>query len=121
LPENQLLEVDRWPRKRVMLLCTFCLMVCVASIPLALFLANGPLRLLLLYAIAFGLGAISLFYELAELAALAWVVPKSQLTTAVAQNEFVYSSCSLLGPALGSLLFSRPCKTNGGRSVATCS
>jgi predicted MFS family arabinose efflux permease len=98
--------VDRWPRKRVMLLCTFCLMVCVASIPLALLLANGPLRLLLLYAIAFGLGAISLFYEMAELAALAWVVPKSQLTTAVAQNEFVYSSCSLLGPALGSLLFS---------------
>jgi len=98
--------VDRWPRKRVMLLCTCCLMVCVASIPLALGLSSGPLRLLLLYAIAFGLGAISLFDELAELAALAWVVPKSQLTTAVAQNELVYSSCSLLGPALGSLLLS---------------
>ncbi len=98
--------VDRWPRKRVMLLSTFCLMVCVASIPLALGLSSGPLRLLLLYAIAFGLGAMSLFYELAELAALAWVVPKSQLTTAVAQNELVYGSCSLLGPALGSLLFS---------------
>ena len=98
--------VDRWPRKRVMLLCTFCLMVCVASIPLALGLSSGPLRLLLLYAIAFGLGAISLFYELAELAALAWVVPKSQLTTAVAQNELIVGSCSLLGPALGSLLFS---------------
>src|SRR6185312_215361 len=54
----------------------------------------------------FGLGAISLFDELVELAARAWVVPKSQLTTAVAQNELVYSSCSLLGPALGSLLFS---------------
>ena len=98
--------VDRWPRKRVMLLCTFCLMVCVASIPLALFLTSGPLRLLLLYAIAFGLGAISLFDELAKLAALAWVVPKSQLTTAVAQNELIVGSCSLLGPALGSLLFS---------------
>jgi len=98
--------VDRWPRKRVMLLCTFCLMVCVASIPLALFLTGGPLRLLLLYAIAFGLGAISLFYELAELAARAWVVPKSQLTTAVAQNEVIVGSCALVGPALGSLLFS---------------
>jgi MFS family permease len=98
--------VDRWPRKRVMLLCTFCLMVCVAGIPLALLLTSGQLRLLLLYAIAFGLGAVSLFYEMAELAALAWVVPKSQLTTAVAQNEFVYSSCALVGPALGSLLFS---------------
>ena len=81
-------------------------MVCVASIPLALFLTSGPLRLLLLYAIAFGLGAISLFYELAELAARAWVVPKSQLTTAVAQNEVIVGSCALVGPALGSLLFS---------------
>src|ERR1700730_18024139 len=98
--------VDRWPRKRVMLLCTFCLMVCVATIPLALFLTSGPVRLLLLYSTAFGLGAISLFYELAKLAALAWVVPKSQLTTAVAQNELIVGSCSLLGPALGSLLLS---------------
>jgi len=98
--------VDRWPRKRVMLLCTFCLMVFVASIPLALFLTSGQLRLLLLYALAFGLGAISLFYELAELAARAWVVPKSQLTTAVAQNEVIVGSCALVGPALGSLLFS---------------
>jgi MFS family permease len=98
--------VDGWPRKRVMLLCTFCLMVCVASIPLALFLTSGQLRLLLLYALAFGLGAISLFYELAELAARAWVVPKSQLTTAVAQNEVIVGSCGLVGPALGSLLFS---------------
>jgi MFS family permease len=98
--------VDRWPRKRVMLLCTFCLMVCVASIPLVLFLSSGPLRLLLLYAIAFGLGAISLFDELAELAARVWVVPKSQLTTAVAQNELIVGSCALVGPALGSLLFS---------------
>src|SRR5436305_14768593 len=98
--------VDRWPRKRVMLLSTFCLMVCVASIPLALGLSSGPLRLLLLYAIAFGLGAISLFDELVELAARAWVVPKSQLPTAVAQNELIVGSCALVGPALGSLLFS---------------
>ncbi|GAC1349441.1 MAG: MFS transporter [Ktedonobacteraceae bacterium] len=98
--------VDRWPRKRVMIVCTLCLLLCVASIPLALLLANGQQQLLLLYGIAFSLGTISLFYELAELSGLAWVVPKTQLTTAVAQNEFVYSSCSLLGPALGSLLFS---------------
>src|SRR5579863_8849435 len=89
-----------------MLLSTFCLMVCVASIPLALFLTSGPLRLLLLYAIAFGLGAISLFYELAQFAALAWIVPKSQLPTAVAQNELIVGSCALVGPALGSWLIS---------------
>src|SRR5437588_5008113 len=98
--------VDRWPRKRAMIICTFCLMVFVASIPLALLLTSGPLRLLLLYAIAFGLGAISLFDELVELAARAWVVPKSQLTTAVAQNELIVGSCALVGPSLGSWLFS---------------
>jgi MFS family permease len=98
--------VDRWPRKRVMIICTLGLLLCVASIPLTLLLAHGPLQLLLLYGIALSLGTISLFYEMAELAALAWVVPKSQLTTAVAQNELVYSSCALVGPALGSLLFS---------------
>lgn len=98
--------VDRWPRKRVMLICTLGLLLCVASIPLTILLTGGQLQLLLLYGIAFSLGAVSLFYDLAELAALAWVVPKAQLTIAVAQNEFVYSSCSLLGPALGSLLFS---------------
>src|SRR5215469_13103360 len=98
--------VDRWPRKRVMIICTLCLMLCVASIPLTLLLASGQPRLLLLYGIAVSLGTISLFYEMAELAALAWVVPKTQLPTAVAQNEFVYSSCALVGPALGSLLFS---------------
>ena len=73
---------------------------------LALSLSSGPLRLLLLYAIAFGLGAISLFDELVELAARAWVVPKSQLTRAVAQNELIVGSCALVGPALGSWLFS---------------
>jgi MFS family permease len=95
--------VDRWPRKCVLIICTLCLLLCVASIPLTLLLASGQLRLLQLYGIAFSLGTISLFYELA---ALAWVVPKAQLTKAVAQNEFVHSSCALLGPALGSLLFS---------------
>jgi predicted MFS family arabinose efflux permease len=104
LPAGSL--VDRWPRKRVMLLSTFCLMVCVVSIPLVLSLSSGPLRLLLLYAIAFSLGAISLFYELAQFAALAWIVPKSQLTTAVAQNEVIVGSSALVGPALGSWLFS---------------
>ncbi|GCE28081.1 MFS transporter [Dictyobacter alpinus] len=104
LPAGSL--VDRWPRKRVMLLSTFCLMMCVASIPLVLFLTSGPLRLLLLYAIAFGVGATSLFYELAGFAALTWIVPKSQLPTAIAQNEVIVGSSALVGPALGSLLFS---------------
>ena len=43
--------VDRRPRKRVMTVCTFCLLLCVASIPLTLLLVSAQLRLFLLYGI----------------------------------------------------------------------
>src|SRR5262249_10101186 len=48
--------VDRWPRKRVMIVCTFGLLLCVASIPLTLLLVSTQLRMLLLYGIAFSMG-----------------------------------------------------------------
>src|SRR5258708_20127428 len=41
--------VDRWPRKRVMTVCTFCLMLCLATIPLTLLPSTGHLRFFLLY------------------------------------------------------------------------
>src|SRR2546421_13057917 len=46
------------------------------------------------------------FYELAELAAFTQVVPKVHLSTAVAQNEAVFSTVSLLAPSLGGVLLS---------------
>src|SRR5258708_8504457 len=73
--------VDRWPRKRGMLLCTFCLMVCVASIPLPLFRTSGPLRLLLLYPSALSLRTIPLSYSLPKLAPPPSCVPHTHSTT----------------------------------------
>src|SRR5205807_280172 len=90
--------VDRWPRKRVMMICTLSLAACLASIPLALLF--GRLSVLQLYIVAFVMGTLFLFYELAELGALTQVVPRTQLSIAVAQNEAVYSTAQLLSPSL---------------------
>ncbi len=97
--------VDRWPRKRVMIICTLCLVICLASIPLILLF--GHLSIWQLYIVSFVMGTLFLFYELAELGALTQVVPRIQLSTAVAQNEAVYSTVQLLSPSLGGLLLSR--------------
>ena len=95
--------VDRWNRKRVMLICTLGLLLCVGSVAAALF--AGHLTLLQIYLVAFLLGSFAAFYELAELASITYLVSKAQLPTAVAQNEAVYSSVSLLAPSLGGFLF----------------
>lgn len=96
--------VDHWDRKRIMIICAIGLTFCITSIPIALL--TGYLSILLIYLIAFTIGTLGLFYELAELAALTHVVPKTQLPIAVAQNEAVYSTVSLLAPSLSGLLFS---------------
>jgi MFS family permease len=97
--------VDRWNRKQVMLLCTLGLMLCLASIPLAL-LVSGRLTLVHIYLVAFAIGSFATFYQLAQLGALTRLVTKEQMPTAVAQNEAVYSTVSLLAPSLSGFLFS---------------
>ncbi len=96
--------VDRWDRKRIMIICTLGLGLSIASIVVAL--AIGRLTLLQLYLVSLCIGTFGIFYELAELGALAHVASKEQLPAAVAQNEAVYSTVSLLAPSLSGLLFS---------------
>ncbi len=96
--------VDRWDRKRVMLLCTLGLLLCLASIPVALLV--GRLTLAHIYSIAFASGSFTVFYRLAYFAALTRLVPKEQMPTAVAQDEAAYSTVSLLAPSLSGWLFS---------------
>ncbi len=95
---------DRWDRRRVMLVCTVGLLLCIGSVPLAL--AIGRLTLAQLYIVAFGIGSFATFSRLAELGALAHLVPKEQMPTAVAQDEAAYSTVSLLAPSLSGWLFS---------------
>ena len=96
--------VDRWDRKRIMVVCTLGLALCIASIPVALL--SGHLTVIQLYIVSFLMGTLFVFYELAELAALTQVVPKVHLSTAVAQNEAIFSTVSLLAPSLGGVLLS---------------
>ncbi|WP_083815180.1 MFS transporter [Ktedonobacter racemifer] len=97
--------VDRWDRKRIMLVCTCCLMLCALLIVVCLVL-QFPLAIMLgcLYVLSFLIGTSSVFYGLAEVVALTRVVPKSQIPLALTQNEITYSATTLLAPPLGNFL-----------------
>ena len=95
--------VDRWDRKRVMLLCDAGRALCLASIPLAY--AFGLLTIWQLYLVSLVEGTLFVFFNLAETACLPRVVTKDQLSTAAAQNMALDSVGFTLGPALGGALY----------------
>jgi MFS family permease len=97
--------VDRWDRKRVMLLSTLGLLLCLASIPAALLL-GGALTLAQLYIVSFASGTLVTFYQPAWLGALTRLVAKEQMPTVVAHNEGIYSAIALLAPSITGFLFS---------------
>jgi MFS family permease len=96
--------VDRWDRKRVMILCDAGRAIAMGSIPFAF--ALGFLTALQLYIVSFTEGTLFIFFGLAEAAALPRVVLPEQLSAATAQNEFIYSVSGLLGPSLSGILYS---------------
>jgi len=89
--------IDRWDRKRVMILCD------TASIPIALVL--GHLTILQLYLVSLVEGTLFVFFNIAEAACLPRVVPKEQLPAATAQNMATDGITVLLGPSLGGALY----------------
>ncbi|HEY7343740.1 MAG TPA: MFS transporter [Ktedonobacterales bacterium] len=95
--------VDRWDRRRVMIVCDAGRALALGSIPLAL--AFGWLSLAQLYAVALLEGALNVFFSLAETAALTRVVAREQIPSATTLNEVTLSTGSMLGPALGGLIF----------------
>jgi MFS family permease len=95
--------IDRWDRKRVMILCDLGRALALGSIPLAL--ALGRLSMAQIYLISLVEGALYVFFSLAESAALPRVVAKMQLPVATAQNEVTGGVVTLVGPSLGGALF----------------
>jgi predicted MFS family arabinose efflux permease len=95
--------VDRWPRRRIMLISHLIAAVAVASIPVALWL--GSVNVAHLAVVAFTDGACFVFYGLAEHAATPRIVPSALLPAALAQNEAKGRGASLAGPPLGGLLY----------------
>ena len=95
--------VDRWDRKRVMILSDTGRAVALASVPIAL--ALGRLTLPQLYLVTLVEGTLFTFFNSAESACLPRVVPPVQLPAAVAQNQIVDALATMLGPALSGILY----------------
>src|SRR5437899_48048 len=95
--------IDRWDRKRTMILCDVGRALSLGSIPVAL--AFGHLTVLQLYIVSTIEGTLFVFFNIAEVACLPRVVPKEQLPAANAQNQATDSITSLVGPSLGGTLY----------------
>jgi MFS family permease len=95
--------VDRWNRKRVMILSDTGRALALGSIPIAV--ALGHLTIVQLYVVSLVEGALFVFFGLAEAAAIPRVVGKEQIGDATAQVQIIDSASGLIGPSLGGALF----------------
>lgn len=94
---------DRLDRKRMMIGCDAIRLAAVASVAVAGFAAHVSYVQVLMA--SFIEGSASVFFSLAQRAALPMIVHGSQRSTAVGQNEARNYGAQLAGPALGGLLF----------------
>lgn len=95
--------VDRWDRKRVMIVCDIGRALNMASIPCIAYL--GHLTVAQLYCNALIEGVAAAFFVLAQKAAIRNVVIKEHLPAAVAQQEVTEGVNTLFGPLFGGSLF----------------
>jgi predicted MFS family arabinose efflux permease len=95
--------VDRWGRKRTMLVCEAINGIAMTTIPLALW--AGHLSMPQLYVVALVTGTAFVFFNVAEIAALPSVVSAEQLPAAVGQNQAAFSVGGMVGPPVAGLLF----------------
>jgi MFS family permease len=95
--------VDRWPRKRILLVADAGRAIALASVAVAVLLDRLTIGHLVV--VAFTEGTLYVFFLLAETAALPFVVSPSQLPAAVAQNQARDQGAGLVGQPLGGFLF----------------
>src|SRR6185503_9464971 len=95
--------IDRWDRKKVMIRCDAGRAIAVATIPVAM--AFDALTLWQIYVVSLVEGSLFVFFNIAEVAALARVVQRAQLPQATAQNEAGFFSANIAGPPIGTVLF----------------
>ncbi|MEV6049431.1 MFS transporter [Streptomyces sp. NPDC052107] len=94
--------VDRWDRRRLMLVCETGRVAAVGSVALAL--AAGRVTVAHLAAVAFTEASLAVFYRLAERGAVRNIVHPEHLSTAFSQNEARGRAAGLLGQPGGVLL-----------------
>ena len=94
--------VDRWDRRKVMIVCDAVRCLAVLSVPAAwmLDLLNGWL----LFAVALALGSAQSFYNICQIAALPRVVTRRQIPAAQALNSTSEGVATLASPGLGGMI-----------------
>lgn len=95
--------VDRWDRRRLMVICDAGCLIATGSVALAVLLDRIWLPHLIVA--AFTQASLIVFYQLAERAAVRHLVPGSQLSSALTQNEARSRAAMLLGQPIGAALF----------------
>jgi predicted MFS family arabinose efflux permease len=95
--------VDRWDRRRVLLFAEGSRALLIGSVAAAL--ALGHLTLAYLMVVAVLLGVTTSFGGPVRMLMIRAVVPASQLTTALTQEEVREGASGLAGPPLGGFLF----------------
>lgn len=95
--------LDRYDRKKVMIICDLLRFLILGSIPVAL--AFNSLTLTHLYLAAFLTGTCDVVFATAVQSAISRVVPREQITKAFGQYEAIVNASSLIGPAIGGILY----------------
>lgn len=95
--------IDRWDRKKVMIICDTTRTLNIASIPIAL--TFWHLTIVHIFLVSLIEGTFFVFFNIAQVASLARVVPTEQLPQATALNETTTSITALLSPSLGGFFF----------------
>jgi len=95
--------VDRWDRKRVMIICDLGRALLVGSIPLGMLFGEPSLPQLMV--VAFLERSFSIFYGLCESGAVRNLVPAEHLGAALSQLQGRGQGAGLVGQPLGGFLF----------------
>ncbi len=94
--------VDRWPRRPILVAANLGRALLLGTIPVAALL--GVLRMELLYAVGFGVGTLSLFFDIAVTSLLPALVGRRQLVEGNGKLQLSDSVTRVAGPGLAGLL-----------------
>lgn len=94
--------VDRWSHRRVLVTTDVARAALLATVPAAWLL--GVLTLTQLYVVAFGIGGLSVFFDVAALSVLPALVPRDRIASANGRLEAARAVAQTSGPGLGGVL-----------------
>jgi MFS family permease len=94
---------DRFDRRRILLVCNACYSGC--SILFLLHAHRGQARVLPIYAVLVALGVVRAFSGPASQSLVPQLVPAQHFPNAVAWNSAIFQVATILGPAVGGLIY----------------